>query len=112
MITFNPEGYKKLLQSLVHNYQVVTFDQAVDIKSSELTGVCCLRHDIDYCLNTALKMASVEKDSNIFSSYFFLVDSDYYNVLSERSAAIISEISQMGHEIALHFNIAGYPIVK
>jgi len=67
-----------------------------------------MRHDIDYCLESALKIAQIEKNYGIKSSYFFLVDSEYYTIFSESARHIICEISNMGHEICLHFDIARY----
>ncbi len=110
MISFNLEGYHALLMLISGNYKVLNFSQARErlSDSEEVSGLCCLRHDVDYCLESALSMAQLEEKCGISSSYFFLVDSDHYNVLSVHSRDIISNIAQLGHEICLHFDISNY----
>ncbi|MEI7492970.1 MAG: hypothetical protein WCJ92_00005 [Alphaproteobacteria bacterium] len=99
-----------LLMLISGNYKVLNFSQARErlSDSEEVSGLCCLRHDVDYCLESALSMAQLEEKCGISSSYFFLVDSDHYNVLSVHSRDIISNIAQLGHEICLHFDISNY----
>lgn len=112
MINFDLNGYRYLINVIENSYnEIVNFREAVSLnnKNSSVSGFCCLRHDIDYCLESALKMAYLERDMGISASYFFLIDSNNYNVLSTRSSEIILEISRMGHEIALHFDIGMYP---
>ena len=46
-------------------------------------GKCViLRHDIDYSLEQAVKLARIEKDLGVRSTYFVLLTCDFYNVFS------------------------------
>ena len=68
-----------------------------------------LRHDIDTSIESALQMAEIEAENNIQSTYFVLLSSDLYNVLSANNAKKIFEIRKLGHEVGLHFDEAQYP---
>lgn len=69
-----------------------------------------LRHDIDYDLEKALPMAELEKTLGVKSTYFVLVTSDFYNVMSKSSQAILDSIQSMGHKIGLHFDEKRYEV--
>lgn len=110
MIEFNLPFYKKLIKDLEHLYTILSFQQTVQTlkKDPSVQNICCLRHDIDYCLNSAYIMAETEHDLNITSTYHILMDSDHYNPNSQSAGKIIRAIAAQGHEIALHFDISAY----
>lgn len=68
-----------------------------------------LRHDIDYDIKKASKMAELEAQHNVKSTYFVLLTSNFYNMHSQRSREIVNEIRDMGHTIGLHFDEMAYP---
>lgn len=111
MIQFNQTGYCELLEHIQKRYQILNFSDASlkSKKNGSLQGFACLRHDIDYCLQSAFSMAKIECGLNISSSYFFLIDSPYYNVFDQKSSSLIRSISNLGHEICLHFDVSLYP---
>jgi len=109
MIDFNIDGYIKLLNIIKSQYKVGKFsDLFLEAQSNSVSKKCILRHDIDYCVESALCIAKIEKEHEIDSSFYFLVDSHHYNVVSPESIKIIKEIASMGHEIALHFDCSSY----
>lgn len=63
-----------------------------------------LRHDVDFSLEHALKIAKIEARIGLQSTYFILLHSPYYNALSKSNMMIIKEISSLGHEIGLHYD--------
>ena len=63
-----------------------------------------LRHDVDYSLDYALKMAKEEFNHGLRSTYFVLLHNPYYNILSENGISLIKQISSLGHEIGLHYD--------
>jgi hypothetical protein len=65
-----------------------------------------LRHDIDFELSYSLKMAELEHASGIRSTYFVLVDGHFYNPLSKEVVGQIRRISELGHEVGLHFAVS------
>lgn len=74
-------------------------------QASSLQGhTVLLRHDVDICLETALRMAQLENKAGVNSTYFVLLRSPFYNALSPRGGEILREICSLGHEIGLHWD--------
>jgi hypothetical protein len=66
--------------------------------------VFLIRHDVDFSIDLALRMAKVENESKIVSTYFIMTSCESYNVLTEKSRKQLKEIINLGHEIGLHFD--------
>ena len=67
-----------------------------------------LRHDIDYCVEQAVKLAKVEQEMGVSSTYFVLLRTDFYNPASKRTLDMVRQIHDMGHEVGLHFDEVAY----
>ncbi|SDD26284.1 hypothetical protein [Kordiimonas lacus] len=63
-----------------------------------------LRHDIDFDCKLALQMAKIEASMGVKATYFFMIASDSYNLLSTANAACVEEIIDLGHKVSLHFD--------
>lgn len=63
-----------------------------------------LRHDVDFSLEKALHMAEAESENGLSSTFFIPLHSQFYNALSKNSVSIIKKISELGHEIGLHYD--------
>lgn len=63
-----------------------------------------IRHDIDFDLQLAHDMATLQNKLGIKATYFILTSCEYYNILSKNSRSILKSITKMGHEVALHFD--------
>jgi hypothetical protein len=61
--------------------------------SAEGQRVVLMRHDIDFDLDKALEMAELEFTAGVSATYFFLVRSSHYNVLSASGSATIRRLS-------------------
>lgn len=68
-----------------------------------------LRHDIDNSLSQAVRLAEVEADLGVKSTYFVLLRTDFYNPASAASQKALSRIQALGHELGLHFDEMAYP---
>tara|TARA_B100000212_G_C27379739_1_gene536459 strand:- start:646 stop:1332 length:687 start_codon:yes stop_codon:yes gene_type:complete len=68
----------------------------------------CLRHDIDFSVIDAYKVALIEKDMGIRANYFFMLSSNTYNPISSENRSYIEKISKLGHKISLHFDPSIY----
>lgn len=101
---FDPRTYVKLIRYLSQFYKIVPFCEMPE----EDVPFVLLRHDVDVSLLPALKMAKVEHDMGVRSTYFILVSSMHYNSLEGRNAAMIKEISVLGHEVGLHYDSEQY----
>ena len=67
-----------------------------------------LRHDIDFSLEHALKIAEFEFKKKINSTYFFMSSSNMYNLFSKKNIEIVKKIKKFGHKISLHFDPTNY----
>ena len=63
-----------------------------------------MRHDIDFNCQYALRMAEIESDLGVKSTFFFQVASDSYNAFSKKNRDSIKQIQLLGHIISLHFD--------
>lgn len=70
--------------------------------------VVILRHDIDYSLAKAVALAELERELGVSSTYFVLLTSEFYNLLSKDNLSKISKIGKLGHDIGLHFDEVNY----
>jgi len=72
-------------------------------------GSLYLRHDVDLDLNSALEVATLEQELGMSATFFFLVTSNLYNVMSAHSRETLLAIEAMGHRIGLHFDPTVHP---
>ena len=101
---FTLKAYQKLLMHLNQSHQIVPLCM---IPQKDVPYVI-LRHDVDLSVSAALKMAELEHDMNIKSTYFVLFSSALYNLHDGETVQTIKQISKLGHEIGLHYHIKQY----
>lgn len=65
-----------------------------------------LRHDIDFAPSYSLEMAQLEHAAGVTSTFFVLVDGQFYNPLQRDVVRQIRQIQSLGHEIGLHFAVS------
>lgn len=93
--------FKKMKES---NYTFIDYQDYENFKGKYVI----LRHDIDLSLEKALEMAKIESLEGISGTYFFMLTSEFYNLLSSHARKIVKEISNLGHQIGLHFDPTVY----
>lgn len=101
---FTYKAYAKLINKLKSNEYVISDYESCDCYEKSVI----LRHDIDYSVDKALDFARVEHDLNVKSTYFVLVSSPFYNIVSNDTISKLKEIQSFGHDIGLHFDEANY----
>lgn len=101
---FTLGGYGALIDAfLARGYQVRSFHN-VEPDAQHLV----LRHDIDYCIEYALPLAELEQERGVASSYFILMQSEFYNPLTPTSRHSLRRLLDLGHEVGLHFDASQY----
>jgi hypothetical protein len=65
-----------------------------------------LRHDIDFAPSYSVEMAELEHATGVVSTFFVLVDGQFYNPLHRETIEQIRRIHALGHEIGLHFAVS------
>lgn len=99
---FDLDEYFSLLSMVSeHRYELLCSEAAVSQRREWLF----LRHDVDYSVECALKMAEAEANRGHRSTYFFQLACDHYNLLSGRYAGVANEVASMGHEVGLHYDV-------
>src|SRR5215211_339002 len=63
-----------------------------------------MRHDVDFELEPALRMAEVEAEQGIRSTYFILLTADSYNALSSHGRTTLRALVSTGAEVGVHFD--------
>lgn len=96
---FTLDKYDLLCRTISNSeYQTLTIKDYLSMDKKPKKFII-IRHDIDSEPNYALKFANLEKDKNIYSSYYFRhVEGVFYPEL-------IKNISDMGHEIGYHYEV-------
>lgn len=101
---FTYEAYLKLIELIKENgYTITDYENY-----SRFNKAAILRHDVDLSIEKSLKMAKLEYDAEIQSTYFVLLTSPFYNLFSKESQDMIKEILSYGHNIGLHFDEVKY----
>lgn len=94
MKDFTLEQYKWLCRQIASEYKSVTLADYLQQKPTK--KVIVLKHDIDRGIKTALEMAKIEHQYGLVASYYFRIPATW-------DPEIIAQISQMGHEVGLHY---------
>jgi hypothetical protein len=102
-VEFTSNWYEGFLDRVMEaGYEIRRFSDGVG------PGEIVLRHDVDLSVRDALKMALMEADRDIATTYCFLLTSALYNPLERDQREQIREIESLGHEVALHFSTHEY----
>lgn len=105
-LEFSIAGYHRLLDALsARGYRTITFSELASARSSP---ACLLRHDVDASTDFAVRMAELEAARGVRSTYFVMVRSALYNLLSRQGCADVRRLVDFGHDVGLHFD-ASHP---
>jgi hypothetical protein len=114
-IPFTYAHYREIVgAALAVGYRFCSFPEMAQLRSGTQYS-CSLRHDCDNDLVAALRLARLECDLGIRSTYFVMLRSAMYNLLSPNNAALVREILGQGHWLGLHFDEsvhAGEPLER
>ena len=92
---FHLSSYENLLKDFIeHSYEI---KKVSDYSQNQKGKVVYLRHDVDRNPNRSLKMAILEKQLNVNSTYYFRMIKKVFNT------DIIKSISKLNHEIGYHY---------
>lgn len=89
----------------------VFFKMCESDKTDSYEKTTILRHDIDTQLDVAVKMAEIESNSSVSSTFFVRFHSHAYNPMCIKDARKIQKIASLGHEIGLHYEPDYYSLL-
>jgi len=110
MQPYNLSNYSALIKNAkLEGYEFITFDSKILSNNisgniNRSNGLILLRHDIDADLVAAVKMASLEAKLGIKSTYFLMLRSPCYNLMSRSGQKLACQLIQYGHQIGLHYD--------
>lgn len=97
---FTEDNYQYLLKKYIKERESIFFN---DIFMSNTNSIL-LRHDIDISVHRAYKMALIEKNLGIKSTYFVQMSSCFYNIFEKNIYQMIKKILILGHQVGLHYD--------
>jgi len=100
---FSYGHYRQALEAARSNYAFAVFDDP----PADGRPFILLRHDVDFSLDAALRMARIESELGVHSTYLVLLHA-HYNVLGPPGFAQLREIVGLGHRLGLHYDLAFY----
>lgn len=98
----------KKYESVINTLKSKDFHFSIDWESIDPSRIF-LRHDIDFSVEEAHKIAILETSLEVTSTYFFMLSSNMYNLMSKVNRRLIHQIHEMGHKVSLHFDPTVYP---
>ena len=63
-----------------------------------------IRHDIDFDCEFAYKIAKIEDNLGVKSTYFFMLNNPTYNLFAEKNKTYVRKIQKLGHKVSIHFD--------
>ncbi|MDR1473042.1 MAG: hypothetical protein LBI41_00545 [Lactobacillales bacterium] len=104
---FSYNNYKEIIQIIKKSGKYSSFHE---VKSSSLEEkrreeFILMRHDVEFSVERAFKLAKLENDNDFCSHYFFQLTNNAYNFLSRKNIDMINEMINFGHKVGLHFHL-------
>ncbi len=94
---FSLDHYRELLEAAkAGGYRFAGFDRPPE------RGDLIVRHDVDLSLDAAIQMAEVEADAGVWSTWFLMTRSVFYNLLSEEGERALARLRELGGRVAHH----------
>ena len=95
--SFDLAHYAEILEAAqTGGYRFTTFGEPPS------RGDLFLRHDIDLSLGAALRMAELEAEHGVVTTYLLMTESVFYNLASHEGAEAIERLRGLGHAVGLH----------
>ncbi len=106
---FTQDAYRALLTAFKErDYTFASFPESTRLLEQAERFVI-MRHDLDFDLLAAARIAEIEAEEGVKASYFILLRTDLYNPFSADGSAAVRRILELGHDLGLHFDCAAYP---
>ena len=98
---FSLAHYRELLEAAkAGGYRIVGFDRPPE------PGDLIIRHDVDLSLVAAVRVAEVEAEAGVWSTWCLMTRSVFYNLASPEGENALRRLRELGHRVGLH---AVYP---
>ena len=100
---FTLSNYCRLLNLALENGYVFSDYNLHDAEQDSRRKIVW-RHDVEFSVHRAVKMAKIEHDLGIKAHYFVQLHCEFYNTFEREIYNLLKQISDLGHYIGLHFD--------
>lgn len=98
-LDFTFRKYMELCDAMSNSdYTLLTVEKYCTLNNKPAKYII-LRHDVDIKPERSLKIAQIEREFNINSTYYFRMTEEVYQ------PALIKQIAELGHEIGYHYEV-------
>lgn len=87
--------------SIKNGYKSIFFGEEATVKEPFILW----RHDVDIEWQAVQRMARIEYEEGINSTYFLMLNSWFYNLFSNEARETINILKECGHNIGLHCDL-------
>lgn len=94
------ENYRKILRAIKKTGKCMGYHEA-----KKEDSFLILRHDIEFSIDRAYKMALIEQEEEIESTFFLQITNNAYNAFSSKNIELIHRMIKCGHKIGLHYHL-------
>ena len=101
MHPFNLGTYRQMLATIKTDRKSIRYSEIDENQEFVLW-----RHDCDMSLNRALRIAELDAEYGVKSTFFVNPHSEFYSILEKKQLQIIKEIISLGHDVGLHLDAA------
>ena len=101
-MNFRYAEYKAFLRHISARFSLTTFSEW------DGSNAILLRHDVDFDLAAALRLAVIEHECAVPATYFVMTTSTSYSPMTAANRRRLRDIANMGFEIGLHFDPSVY----
>lgn len=105
---FDYATYGAILDALKPTHQNLCFGDFTEPQPVEASRFFIIRHDIDLSPEAALAMAEFEAECGVRATYFLLFNFQFYNLLDNRYCEFPRRLTELGHEVGLHYDAELY----
>lgn len=107
---FTESNYRNIIQKAKKQYKFISYDEINDVNEKEDCVKVLWRHDVDVSIHQAFKLAKIENEENVKSTFFIQLSCSHYNVFEDEIKKLILNILGLGHQIGVHFDPTIYDI--
>ncbi|MBY0384907.1 hypothetical protein K2X05_07085 [bacterium] len=102
---FTTEKYRSFLRDAKKEY-AFAFYESINTPGP----IAIWRHDCDVSVHAARRLAKVENEEGVLSTYFLMLNSEFYNLMEKQVCDQVRQIISWGHRIGVHFDASYYDI--
>lgn len=106
---FTLDHYREILEACTASHRTLSFKDAHQLGEGilDIDRFVLMRHDVEISLTSALRIARLDHEAGVRSTFFLLFSSEY-NIFEPEGSEIVSELLELGHDIGLHYDPSAY----